>query len=113
MPLLHLHTAQDLGDEGRFQIDRVTGLNRWIWHPVQRHRSARIFEEDPVALVGGRASGAEKAKENEENEGLRGGFAGNDGAGKIIGTSESTTDDRSSPGQSAGTAKTLTGFPAT
>lgn len=65
MAFLDLHTAQDSGDEGWFQINRVTGLNRLIWHPVQRHRSARVFEEDPVALVGGRTGGAEKTEENE------------------------------------------------
>jgi hypothetical protein len=55
--ILNLYASQYLGEKGRVQSDRVTGLNRLIGHRLKRHGSARIVEED-FAGLGGRATGS-------------------------------------------------------
>ena len=63
---LDLHTAQDAGDEGWLQIDRVTGLNRSIGNRLKRHGSARIVKEDLAGWSGRATGGADKTEQGQE-----------------------------------------------
>ena len=68
LAFLYLHTAQDSGDEGWFQTDWVTGLNRLIGNRLQRHSSARILEEDLAALSGRATGGADRTEQDQEKQ---------------------------------------------
>ena len=63
-----LHPAQDAGDEGWFQSDRMTGLNRLIGNRLQRHGSTRILKEDLVALGGRATGGAGYTEQGQEKQ---------------------------------------------